>query len=68
MKNNKKQNGFTLLEYTAGAAVIIGVVWLAVNTMGNSLKDVFLAISTWANGRVTQINNGSGNGGGSNGN
>ena len=59
MNKNKKQKGFTLLEYTAGAAVIIGVVWLAVNTMGKSLSDVFESISVWANGRVTQINNGS---------
>ena len=50
-----------MLEYTAGAAVIIGVVWVAVNAMGGSLRDVFDAISRWANGRVSQIDNGSGN-------
>ena len=66
MKNTtkKKQSGFTLLEYTAGAAVIIGIVFLAVNTMGHSLADVFSAIAGWANGRVTQINNGSNGTGG----
>jgi hypothetical protein len=65
MKKNKKQKGFTLLEYTAGAAVIIGVVWVAVNAMGGSLRDVFDAISRWANGRVSQIDNGSAGGSGS---
>ena len=62
-KNTRKQKGFTLLEYCAGAAVIIGVVWGAVNTMGGSLSNVFKSVSTWADGQSGKMNGTSGSGG-----
>jgi hypothetical protein len=65
-KNNRYQKGITLLEYTAGAAVIIGIVWLAMSAMGNNIADVFTSIGNWADSRSNQIDGG--NGGGNNGN
>ena len=51
--NNEK--GFTLLEYCAGAAVIAGVIWVAMSTLGNNLGDLLTALGEWATQRVTEI-------------
>ena len=59
MRSNKNnQKGITLLEYTAGAAIIIGIVWAAMFSMGNELNNVFANIATWAGSRANQIGNG----------
>jgi len=50
-----KEKGFTLLEYCAGAAVIAGVVWVAVSTLGENLSDLLVAIGEWASSRATDI-------------
>lgn len=54
-KETKKQKGSTLLEYTMAAAVLIGVVWGAMTTLGGSLKDVLDSVGAWATNRAGQI-------------
>ncbi len=48
----KKQRGLALLEYCAGAAVIVAVIWGAMNTMGGSISDLFGRIGNWAEGQL----------------
>ena len=67
MKKRENQKGITLLEYTAGAAIIIGLVWGAMSAMGTSLEHVFNSIGVWAQTRADDINKSNG-GGGSGGN
>ncbi len=57
-KRNEK--GFTLLEYCAGAAVILVLVWTALQTMGGNLSDLLNSIGAWAETRSTEIDSTSG--------
>lgn len=58
----KGEEGFTLLEYVAGATVIAGVVWMAVSAMGGNLGAFFDRLGQWATERSESIDVG-GNGG-----
>lgn len=55
LRINKKQRGFTLFEYCAGAAVILGVVWTAMSAMGTSMSDMINAIAKWTSDRAASI-------------
>lgn len=69
MTKRNNQRGITLLEYTAGAAIIIGLVWGAMSLMGTNLQHVFDNIASWAQHRADDISSGDGgNGNGGNGN
>ncbi|MGI6523794.1 MAG: hypothetical protein ACOX2O_00650 [Bdellovibrionota bacterium] len=52
---SKKEAAYTLLEYCAGAAVIAGIVWVAVSALGSNLGDLLGAIGEWATTRATEI-------------
>ncbi len=52
---NKKERGYTLLEYCAGAAVIAGGVWLAMNTLGTNLGNFLTELGNWTAERTGQI-------------
>ena len=56
--NSKKQKGFTILEYCAGAAIILGVVWGAMQGLGTSTSNLIGAIGSWADSRATSIRSG----------
>lgn len=47
-ENKKKQSGYTLLEYCAGAALIAGIIWVALNAMGQNITTLLNAIGQWA--------------------
>ena len=51
----KKERGFALLEYCAGAAVILVIVWAALNTLGTNMTDLLDSIGTWATNRAGEI-------------
>jgi Flp pilus assembly pilin Flp len=57
-QHNKKRKsaGYTLLEYCAGAAIIAGVIWTALNTLGGDMRDLLNAIGSWAKGRTASVN------------
>jgi len=59
MKNNSKRSrregGFSLLEYCAGAAVILVTIWGALTLMGNNIEGLLGAIGTWATQRQGEI-------------
>lgn len=52
---NRRQRGSAMLEYTMAAAVLIGIVWMGMSAMGNSVRSVLDEIATWAGARKTQI-------------
>ena len=49
------ERGFSLLEYCAGAAVIMVTVWAALNAMGTNISNLLGAIGEWATKRQTEI-------------
>jgi hypothetical protein len=53
---NKTQKGYTLLEYCAGAALIAGIIWVALNAMGQNITALLNAIGQWAVNRAGGIN------------
>ena len=51
----RAERGFTLLEYCAGAVVLLSIVYVAMRGMGSSLADFMSAIGDWAKGRGNEI-------------
>lgn len=51
----KSERGYTLLEYCAGAALILAVVWVALSALGANLETLIGNISGWAANRSTEI-------------
>lgn len=52
-KNGEK--GFTLLEYTAGAAIMAGVVWTAFNLFGVQMDAFMDNLTTWMGNRALEV-------------
>ncbi len=51
----KEERGYTLLEYCAGAAVIAGIIFVALQAMGTNLSGYLGAIGNWATRRASEI-------------
>lgn len=45
---NKHQKGYTLLEYCAGAAIVVTVLYGALDTLGGNVSKFLGGIGTWA--------------------
>ena len=54
----RKQRGYTLLEYCAGAAILGGIIYVGMTNMGNSLSGALSSIGAWATGRVGTMGTG----------
>lgn len=52
---SRKQDGFTLLEYCAGAAVLLVVIWGALNLLGKNMETLLGSIGNWATSRASEI-------------
>lgn len=59
-KATKRQRGYTLLEYCAGAAIIAGVLWAALGRLGGEISDLLDEIGQWADDRRGEIGEGGG--------
>lgn len=55
MRNRRKESAFTLLEYCAGAAVLMVLIWGAINAMGGNVADLLDSIGNWASSRSAEI-------------
>jgi hypothetical protein len=44
----KAEQGYSLLEYAAGAAIIMGILYFSLNAMGTGVKDLMQSVGTWA--------------------
>jgi hypothetical protein len=53
---SKRERGYTLLEYCAGAAIIAGILWTALNNLGTDLTELLGAVGTWADNRTDNLN------------
>lgn len=51
----RAQRGYTLLEYCAGAALIAGVIWVAMNALGQNISALLNAVGQWAATRTGGI-------------
>lgn len=60
MKNikRKKQKGYTLLEYSAGAAILMGILYVGVNAMGSGIKDLMTGVGSWASQQTSSLPSG----------
>ena len=54
---NRSERGYTLLEYCAGAALIVGVIWVALSALGTNLETLLGDVGTWATNRSTEMTN-----------
>ena len=52
---HKCARGITTLEYLAGAAMVLGLVWGAMTVLGGDMAGMIGAISTWVRGRTGEI-------------
>jgi hypothetical protein len=55
-KNIKNQKGYTLLEYAAGAAVLMGLLYIGVQALGGGIQELLQAVGTWARARSGDLN------------
>lgn len=51
----KREQGFALLEYCAGAAIVAGIVWGAMQVLGTNLSNFLTALGAWAQDRAGDI-------------
>ena len=51
----RKDEAYALLEYCAGAAIICGILWVALNGLGTNLSTLLQRIGQWATRRTTAI-------------
>ena len=58
LKRAQSDRGFALLEYCAGAAIIAGVIWVALSNFGGSLSGMLNSLSSWAQARSGEIESG----------
>jgi hypothetical protein len=47
----KNEKGYTLLEYAAGAAVLMGLLYIGVQALGSGVQDLLEAVGVWARSR-----------------
>ncbi|RMG40652.1 MAG: hypothetical protein D6719_10330 [Candidatus Dadabacteria bacterium] len=60
-KNSQQERGYTLLEYCAGAAIIAGILWVALSSLGNNVSNLLNNVGTWATERANGIQTGGNN-------
>lgn len=55
VRRNRKQSGYTLLEYAAGAALLMGVLYVGLRALGGSLEGLLTSISNFAQRRGQEL-------------
>lgn len=54
-RGNKREQGYTLLEYVAGATVVGAVLYAALNALGGDLQGFLQALGDWAGRRGQEL-------------
>jgi len=52
---SQKERGYTLLEYCAGAAIIAGILFTALQNLGGSLTTLLDAVGNWSSSRAGDL-------------
>jgi hypothetical protein len=55
-KRKVREQGYALLEYCAGAAIIAAIIMVALDGLGGHLETLMDAIGTWAGNRAGELN------------
>lgn len=55
IRGNRKESGYTLLEYAAGAALLMGVLYVGLRALGGSLEGLLTSISNFAQRRSQEL-------------
>ncbi len=55
LRRNRRESGYTLLEYAAGAALLMGVLYVGLRAVGGSLEGLLTSIANFANRRATEL-------------
>jgi hypothetical protein len=55
MKKSNKERGYTLLEYSAGAALIAIIVGLTISAIGEGFNNLGSNIGAWATREGTEL-------------
>jgi Flp pilus assembly pilin Flp len=53
--NKKNERGFTILEYCAGAVVVMVVLWAAFDALGGNMRTFMQGVGSWLTKKGTQI-------------
>lgn len=58
-KTTKRPNeaGYTLLEYAAGAAILIGILFAGLTALGNGTNDLLKGVGDWARSQTSRLPN-----------
>ena len=48
LRKKNCERGYTLLEYTAGAAIILTIIWGALTALGTNMDAMLTEIGEWA--------------------
>ena len=51
----KDERAYTLLEYCAGAAIIAGILWVALDSMGGSMQELIESLGDWLDRRAETL-------------
>lgn len=54
-RDRRNQKGYTLLEYAAGAAILMGILFTGLNAMGSGVQGLLSEIGTWAGQRKSDL-------------
>lgn len=55
IRATEEQQGFALLEYAAGALVVVGVLWGSMGTLGEGVKGLLEGIGTYVGSEVANV-------------
>jgi hypothetical protein len=50
-----RQRGYTLLEYAAGAAILMGILYVGMQSLGGGIQSLLQEIGTWASERSNDL-------------
>ena len=53
---HKRCAGYALLEYAAGAAILLGVFYVGVRALGGGVSDLLTNVGDWARARSSDLN------------
>ena len=58
----RDQRGITLLEYCAGAAILLGIIWGAMSLLGTNVNRLLSSVAGWASREADTIDQNTGGG------
>lgn len=57
VSRRSREGGYSMLEYAAGAAIILAILYGAMTILEGGITNLFQSISDWATSHATDLNN-----------